>query len=94
MREILIEKYTQPDYVEEGYNRILHHWYNKEGYCERKNNLPSCVVYMKNQTILHYHENGWWKRTKPYDNVTGKEIKHLMSDLGRTYRLCANWLEC
>lgn len=68
MREILIEKYTEPDYTEGDEERILQHWYNREGWCERKNNLPAIVVMFRKELLLHYHKNGYWVKSKIYDS--------------------------
>ena len=59
MREIIIEKYQQPDnttYFEDG--TYIMAWHDAEGKVSRMNNLPAVIMHEHNNIAITFAKNG------------------------------------
>lgn len=90
-REILIEKYQKPGFIEKDPGRTLYHWYNEKGFAHRDNNLPAVVIIMYDTTILHYHRNGYQYKTVCLDKDGNNVPSHIKTPGG--WLMTADWCE-
>ena len=79
IREILIEKWSKPDWIGEGpypgspkpYNSFEHYYLKNTGGFHRLNNLPACIIYYTDGTI--------YMRYVKYINGVKTNIKEITS---------------